>query len=75
MSAKFTLTLDEDAAERIDALTSYFGGSVPGFAAAIATDLSRLPIEEIVRLRQHIAERIHELDATAKSKRRNATAA
>lgn len=54
----FTMTLKDDAARRVREVTSFFGGSVAGFAASLADDVSKLPPEEIVRLRQDIATRI-----------------
>lgn len=54
----FTLTLKEDAARRVRDLTNVFGGSVAGFAASLADDVSKLPPEEIVRLRQEIIARV-----------------
>ena len=54
----FTITLKDDAARRVRGLTEIFGGSVAGFASGLADDVSRLPAEEIVRLRQEIMTRV-----------------
>lgn len=54
----YTLTLDQDAHERVSQLTKIFGGTVPNFARSLTEEISKLPPNEIVILRQHIAERI-----------------
>lgn len=54
MSKTFTLTLRDNDAVRVERLTKQFGGTVPGFAASLASDISRLPMAEIVRVRQEI---------------------
>ena len=54
----FTMTLKDDAAQRVRDLTHNFGGSIAGFAASLASDVSELPPEEIVRLRTEIQTRI-----------------
>jgi len=66
----YTLALSEDTARRMRELTQVLGGSVGGFAAGLASDVSRLPPEEIVRIRQEINARvrIHEADTTTRKK-------
>jgi len=61
----FTITLKDDAARRVRALTAAFGGSVAGFASSLADDVSKLPPEEVVRLRQEIMTRVRIFEATS----------
>jgi hypothetical protein len=65
----FTMTLKEDAAQRVRDLTGVFGGSVAGFAASLADDISKLPPEEIVRLRQDISTRVRIYQNTGDQKK------
>jgi hypothetical protein len=64
----FTLALKEDTAQRVRALTQVFGSSVGGFAASLVDDVSQLPAEEIVRLRQDIVTRIRILNGAGQGK-------
>lgn len=54
----FSLTLDEETANRVTSLVKPFGGSVGGYAARIVSDLSRLPIDEQEELREMIRARV-----------------
>lgn len=55
---QFTLTLDERTTQRIRETIETFGGSIPSFAASLARDVSRLPVEEIQRIRREISDRV-----------------
>ena len=59
---QFTLSLDADTAQRIRAKLDVFGGSIPSFAAGLARDVSKLPVAEIVRIRQEISARIKDYE-------------
>lgn len=60
---RFTLSLEDNAAERIEKIVAPYEGSVPGFASTLATDFSKLPLPEQQALREHIANRIMQLAA------------
>lgn len=59
---QFTLTLDQATADRIGDLLATFAGSIPGFAGSLAADVSKLPPDEIRRLRREIAERVKDYE-------------
>lgn len=58
--ATYTLTLDDDAADRLAAVVKTFGGSVPNFARLVTEDLSELPMEEIMQVRTELSMRAEE---------------
>lgn len=70
--ANYTLSLSDAAATRIKHLAHIFGGSVGGFAASLADDVSRLPPEEIARLRQEISARIRIMEMHPHDAKRHA---
>lgn len=53
--AKYTLTLDDATAQRLEEQVAPYQGSVPGFAAALITPFSRLPVHEQDTIRKQIA--------------------
>ena len=63
--AKFTLCLSDEAASRIDSLVTPYGGSVPGYAAAFASALSRLPTADQEEIRLLIQSKIRRLEEAA----------
>ena len=57
-SRQFCLTLSEDAATRIASRVQASRGSVPGYAAELATMISKLPETRETMLRRQIADEI-----------------
>ena len=64
--AQYTLTLKEDAARRISDLVEILGGSVPSFAAGLASDISKLPLPEIARIRREINDLVKDYELAKK---------
>lgn len=58
--AQFTLTLDDSTAKKLAEIVETFGGSIPGFARVMVTDLCELPLEEIRQVRNELAMRAQE---------------
>lgn len=55
---QFTLSLSSETASRINKIVKPFGGSVPGYAASWADDISKLPAWEQHELREILDAKI-----------------
>jgi hypothetical protein len=62
---QFTLCLSPEAATRIASRVSRFGGSVPGYSASLAEEMSLLPLADEDEIRTLIRERIKQHAARA----------
>lgn len=71
---QFTLSLSSETAARINKIVKPFGGSVPGYAASWADDISKLPAWEQHELREILDAKLkrHEEVSTAKPEPANA---
>ena len=61
---QFTLSLSSETAARINKIVKPFGGSVPGYAASWADDISKLPAWEQHELRDILDAKIKRLEET-----------
>jgi hypothetical protein len=62
---QFTLSLSPMVANRIRELVEPYGGSIPGFAAKLATDVSALPVRDQEKVRALIAQKLKQLPAAS----------
>ena len=60
---QFCLCLSHEAAERIERIVAPYAGTVPGYAARFAAEMSRLPTTDQEEIRELIASKIRRLEA------------
>lgn len=56
-----TICFPDEVAERIRKRSRPFGGSIPSYAATLASDMSALPIEEELEVRELIDSKLRRL--------------